>query len=67
MTVTLDSREKEIINLLCVCSMNASEAARRSYCHRNTIMYYIQKIKTRTGLNPLCYRDLRKLEEAAKD
>ena len=42
-------------------SMNASEAARELFMHRNTLVYHLEKIKKLTGLNPCCFYDLAKL------
>lgn len=39
------------------CNMNASDAARKLYMHRNTIIYRLNKIKEVTGLDPFTFRD----------
>ena len=54
-------RDKELINTaeeLFKCHLNISEASRRLYLHRNTLLYRIDKIKNLTGL------DIKKFEEA---
>ncbi|KRQ86711.1 Purine catabolism regulatory protein [Caloramator mitchellensis] len=54
-------RDKELINTaeeLFRCHLNISEASRRLYLHRNTLLYRIDKIKNLTGL------DIKKFEEA---
>lgn len=54
-------RDKELINTaeeLFTWHLNISEAARRLYLHRNTLLYRVEKIKTLTGL------DIKKFEEA---
>ncbi|MDO6353965.1 helix-turn-helix domain-containing protein [Caloramator sp. CAR-1] len=54
-------RDKELINTaeeLFRCHLNISEASRRLYLHRNTLLYRIEKIKAITGL------DIKKFEEA---
>jgi hypothetical protein len=54
-------RDKELINTaeeLFRCHLNISEAARKLYLHRNTLLYRIEKIKNLTGL------DIKKFEEA---
>lgn len=40
------------------CSLNISEASRRLYLHRNTLLYRIEKIKNLTGL------DIKKFDDA---
>lgn len=54
-------RDKELINTaeeLFRCHLNISEASRRLYLHRNTLLYRIEKIRSITGL------DIKKFEEA---
>ncbi|TDT63379.1 PucR family transcriptional regulator [Fonticella tunisiensis] len=54
-------RDKELIDTaeeLLRCHLNISEAARRLYLHRNTLLYRVEKIKNLTGL------DIKKFEEA---
>ena len=52
---------KELIDtaeVLFRCHLNISEASRKLYLHRNTLLYRIEKIKNLTGL------DIKKFEEA---
>lgn len=54
-------RDRELINTaeeFLRCDLNISEAARRLYIHRNTLLYRIEKIKLMTGL------DIKAFEEA---
>ncbi|SKA95358.1 PucR C-terminal helix-turn-helix domain-containing protein [Caloramator quimbayensis] len=54
-------RDRELINTaeeFLKCDLNISEAARRLYIHRNTLLYRIEKIKSFTGL------DIKSFEEA---
>jgi hypothetical protein len=54
-------RDRELIDTaeeLFKCHLNISEAARRLYLHRNTLLYRIEKIKNLTGI------DIKKFEEA---
>lgn len=54
-------RDRELIDTaeeLFKCHLNISEAARRLYLHRNTLLYRIEKIKNLTGV------DIKKFEEA---
>jgi hypothetical protein len=54
-------RDKELIDTaeeLFRCHLNISEASRRLYLHRNTLLYRIEKIKNLTGI------DIKKFEEA---
>lgn len=54
-------RDRELLNTaeeFLKCDLNISEAARRLYIHRNTLLYRIEKIKSFTGL------DIKSFEEA---
>ena len=59
----MKSTDKEVILMLADCNMNAAEAARRMMYHRNTIIFRMQSIKKKTGLNPGNFYDLVKLVE----
>lgn len=48
----------EIIELLVENDLNVSKTAEQLYIHRNTLLYRINKIKKRTGLNPKKAKDL---------
>lgn len=50
--------EKTILNMLAENKLNVSEVARNMPCHRNTVVYHIDKIKQKTGKNPLNVFDL---------
>ena len=62
----LSAREKEVILALADNDMNVSAASVKLFQHRNTTVYNIEKIKRKTGLNPMIFYDLVKLVEAAK-
>lgn len=49
------------------CNMNAAEASRRMYMHRNTVIYHLDKVKRETGLDGRCFYDLAKLLKIAKE
>ena len=38
--------------------MNTSIVARKTFCHRNTVVYQLEKVKKKTGLDPTCFYDL---------
>ena len=59
----MNNKEKEVIRNLCDCNMNVSQTARVMHCHRNTVEYYMEKIRKSTGLEPLRFYDLVKLRE----
>jgi hypothetical protein len=53
--------DKELVDTadeLFECNLNISEASRKLYVHRNTLLYRIEKIKNLTGL------DIKKFDEA---
>lgn len=47
-------------------NMNVSQTAVALYMHRNTLVYHIQKVKRKTGLDPLNFYDLVELVRMAK-
>lgn len=51
----------KIINTLADCNMNVQKTANKMNYHRNTIVYHLQKIENKTGLNPMNFYDLAKL------
>lgn len=54
-------KDKELLDTaeeLFKCHLNVSEASRKLYLHRNTLLYRLEKIKNLTGL------DIKKFEEA---
>lgn len=54
-------KDKELLDTaeeLFKCHLNVSEASRKLYLHRNTLLYRLEKIKNLTGL------DVKKFEEA---
>lgn len=53
--------EKKVILALADKNMNVSAAARKVKYHRNTVVYHIERIKDKTGLNPCNFFDLLKL------
>lgn len=60
-----DMDKKEIITVA-DCNMNISRAAKLLYCHRNSLVYHLQSIRTRTGLDPWRFRDLATLVRIAE-
>ena len=57
----MTERDKEIIIALADCNMNESEVARRLYLHRNGVVYHLNSVKKKTGLDPTNFYDLVKL------
>ena len=43
------------------CNMNAAEAGRRMYMHRNSVTYHLDKVLRDTGLDAQNFYDLIKL------
>lgn len=52
--------------LFCADSLNVSEAARSLFLHRNTLLYRLEQIKKRTGLDPRRFEDALQLYLAVK-
>ncbi len=59
----MNDKEIEVIKSMCDCDMNVSRVARELHYHRNSIVYRIEQIKEKTGLNPSCFYDLVKLKD----
>lgn len=59
----LTKRDRECLELYAKSNMNANEAARRNFMHRNTVEYHLEQVKKKTGLNPRDFFDLAKLME----
>ena len=54
----MNDLEARIILLMADCDMKITEVAKVMYVHRNTVVYHIDKIKRKTGLNPTKFYDL---------
>ena len=59
-------------NIKCVLgfaenNMKASETARSMYFTRNSVIYHLNQVKEKTGLNPYNFYDLMKLVLDLKD
>ena len=61
----LTDKQCEVINALAFANMNAEKAGRMLERHRNTVLYHVETIKQKTGLDPLDFFDLHKLFEMA--
>lgn len=48
-------------------NMNVSETSRSLFMHRNTVVYHLDKVKRKTGLDPLNFYDLMELVLVLKD
>lgn len=55
--------ETEVIKNMCEHNLSIQKVAQAMFMHRNAIVYHIERIKEKYGLNPKCYRDLKLLEE----
>lgn len=54
----MNAMDKECIRAFADAGMNASEAGRRMYVHKNTILYHFDRVKKETGLDPRKFNDL---------
>ena len=59
--------EKEVILMFASCNMKISHAAKCTYMHRNTFVYYLEKIKRKMALDPRNFYDLVELVKKAKN
>lgn len=58
---TLSPVEKELVQALADCDMNVSNTAAELHVNRGTVQSRIERLYTRTGLNPLNFYDLNEL------
>lgn len=65
MDVTLNEKERRLIKVYAECSMNASEAGRKSLYTGHWFSVMLDNIYDRTGLNPKNFFDLVKLYRMA--
>lgn len=59
----LTEREKQIILTVAECDIILTAAAKKLYVHRNTLIFQLDKIQVKTGLDPRNFYDLVKLVE----
>lgn len=64
--VELTWTDREEIIALADSNMNISGAAKKLYCHRNSLVYHMQSLRKRTGLDPWQFRDLATLVRIAE-
>lgn len=59
----LTEKEKQIILTVAEFNIRLTSAARKLYVHRNTLIFQLDKIQVKTGLDPRNFYDLVKLVE----
>ena len=57
----LSEKEKEILLEFAKNDMRISPTAKNLFFNRNSVYYYLRKVKNKTGFDPLCFYDLVKL------
>lgn len=57
----LTERDREVVLAFAKNNMDAAKAARDMPMHRNSVIYHLERVKKKTGLNPLVFYDLVKL------
>lgn len=62
----MDKLDAKIIVAYVRANMNICEAARKTYYHRNTFTYQLNRIRKATGLDPRNFFDLGELYEIAR-
>ena len=62
-TTELAEFECKVIRTIADCDIKLATAAKVLYVHRNTLTYYVDKIKRKTGLDVRNFYDLCKLLE----
>ena len=62
-TRVMKPEEIEIIKAMAKCDLSTTNASRELHRHRNTVIYWIEKMKKDTGLDCRKFYDLVKLLE----
>lgn len=62
----LDYRDVEILHGLADCDMNIAKTSRELFMSRSNLVYHLEKIKEKTGFDPLRFWDLMKLVNACR-
>ena len=62
----ISNREKDVIFALAESKLNVSEAARKLFLNRNTVLYHVSEIKRISGFDPLDFYGLQELIERVK-
>lgn len=65
-TETLSDVDVKTLLMFADCNMCITKTAKKLFYHRNTIIFRLQRICAKTGLNPLIFHDLVKLVEVAE-
>lgn len=63
----LSELEKDLIKAMCACDLKIERVAKCMCYSRGNIVYHIEKIADKTGLDPRKFYDLIKLLEMCKD
>ncbi len=58
--------EIEMVMAMADYNLNVTEVARQLYLHRNTVVYRLQNIHKKYGLNPCVFYDLCELVDMAR-
>ena len=66
-TYAMKPEEIEIIKAMAECDLSTTNASRELHRHRNTVIYWIEKMKKDTGLDCRKFYDLVKLLEMVGD
>lgn len=63
----MNDLQRKIVIAMCQNDMNVSRVARAERYHRNNIVYHLDQIQKKTGLNPRSFFDLVKLHDIATE
>ena len=59
----LTEKEIEIIDSMCKCNLNKTKVSEDLYTCRTNVIYHLEKIKEKTGLDPNSFYDLVELKK----
>lgn len=62
-----DDRKREIILAMADCNLSIAAVAEKLHFNRNNIVYHMNQIKKKTGLNPRNFYDLVELLKMLED
>ena len=63
----MNKEDAHIVVAMANHNMNVTDVARAIFAHRNTVLYYLNKVKQQTGLDPRLFYDLVELVKMAQE
>lgn len=61
MSIEIDPTDRRILEAFAANGMRTGQIAKQLYMHRNTVIYHLNRLEKKTGLNAFDFYDLQKL------